>query len=240
MSERAPGSAASECSPTRSSKRREGSRRNETVSGPTGGGAEPRRHPYSIRTWRSRLPQRASRWTGRSSGSPTFAGGTSLGTDPDRKRLQPRRDEIALAGICQAPVARFGRRRGRLPYEGGAVRGPVAKHRPGAPPCGGRTRPAAPGFILEGIGFRRLSADCAVRSLERGTHGFIPTFFAETGGGATRLSWGVGPSGGVGIATLSHIDSQSIATIASADEGDNKKRPLSGPPNHRRVAAPSL
>ena len=33
----------------------------------------------------------------------------------------------------------------------------------------------------------------------------VPAFFAETGGGATRLSWGVGPSGGVGMMRLSHV-----------------------------------
>jgi hypothetical protein len=176
MSVRAPGSAASECSPTRSSKRKGGSRRNEAVSAPTDGGVEPRRRPYSIRTWRSRLPQRASRWTGRSSGSSTFAGETSQGTDPHRKRLQPRHDEIALPAIRQAPIARFGRRRGGLPQESGAVCGPVPKHRPGPAPCGGRTGPAAPGSILEDLGFRRPSADCAVRPVELGTHGSIPHF----------------------------------------------------------------
>jgi hypothetical protein len=140
------------------------------------GEAEPRRRPYSTRTWRSRLPQRESCCVGRSSGSSSLAGGTSQGTDPDRKRPQPGRDEIALPAIRQTPVARFGRRRGRLSHEGGTVRRPVAKHRSGAPRRGRRTRPAAPGSIFEDIGFRRPSADCTLRSLELASHDPYPAF----------------------------------------------------------------
>ncbi len=178
--------------------------RNEAASVPTDGEAGLRRGPYSIRTWRSRRPQRASCCTGRSSGSSSLAGGTSKCTDSDRKRLQPRRDETALPAVREAPVAPFRRLRGRLPPQGGKVRGPVAKHCSRTSRCSGRTGPAHSGSTLEDVGFPRPFADCAVRLLELITHGPNPAFFAETGGGATRLSWGVGPSGGVGRRTLSH------------------------------------
>ena len=149
--------------------------------------------------------------------------------DATRLRCRPSaRPQSPISGVV---VVAF-------PMKATTVRGPVAKHRSGTPPRGGRTRPAVPVSISEDIGSHRPSADCAVRSLERGTHDPYPTFFAETGGGATRLSWGVGPFGGVGIKTLSHIDPESLwpsGLCMRVEEKQEAPFGASEPPARRRA-----
>ena len=175
--------------------------------------------------------------------SSSLAEGTSRCTDPARKRLQLRREKIEPPGIRKPPVGPVGPADGRLPSERHHVRRPVAKNpsrrRANARHAGqGLTVPALPDAARRATGIQRSSAPCTSRLSKFGTHG--PCFLRrDRRGGHSIVLGSRSVRRSRNHEAITRRPTGPLRPMRSAD-GGKKERPLSGPLNQRRVAAPNL